>query len=289
MDFIKRLLAEREGRVHGGIYDITQKRFAYSSNKIEGSRLTEEQTSFIYETKTIANLDGKGIKIDDLVETSNHFRCFDFILDTVEDALTEDYIKHLHSLLKRGTSSEDNPLAPVGRYKVLDNEVGQIATASVEHTEEAMLALLIGYETRKNKDLAYLTRFHAQFEQIHPFADGNGRVGRLILYKECLKEGIIPFIVDDLNKATYYSALESYQMRDQAQPLLAYFRSEQKFYENYLRNKGFTGSINSSKAGDVIKKSDSFYEKLERAKQVTQKDPSEKTISQSKDSFEKHL
>ncbi|MEK4985415.1 Fic family protein [Streptococcus sp. FSL L8-0526] len=270
MDFITRLKAERNGKVHGGIYDITQKRFAYNSNKIEGSRLTEEQTSFIYETKTIANIGGTGIKIDDLVETTNHFKCFDYILDTVNEPLTEDYIKKLHSLLKSGTSSEHNPIAPVGRYKVLQNEVGQIATADVDRTEDEMLALIIGYGLKENKDLAYLTSFHAQFEQIHPFADGNGRVGRLILYKECLKEGITPFIVDDLNKASYYSALEAFQINDERQPLLDYFRSEQKFYANYLKNKGFEGKINEAKDGDVIKKPEGFSEKLERLKKETQ-------------------
>lgn len=270
MDFITRLKAERNGKVHGGIYDITQKRFAYNSNKIEGSRLTEEQTSFIYETKTIANIGGTGIKIDDLVETTNHFKCFDYILDTVNEPLTEDYIKKLHSLLKSGTSSEHNPIAPVGRYKVLQNEVGQIATADVDRTEDEMLALMIGYGLKENKDLACLTSFHAQFEQIHPFADGNGRVGRLILYKECLKEGITPFIVDDLNKASYYSALEALQINDEIQPLLDYFRSEQKFYANYLKNKGFEGKINEAKDGDVIKKPEGFSEKLERLKKETQ-------------------
>lgn len=267
MDLITRLIAERDGQVHGGVYDITQKRFAYNSNKIEGSRLTEEQTSFIYETKTIANIDGVGIKIDDLVETTNHFRCFDFILDTVNEPLTENYIQKLHGMLKSGTSSEHNPIAPVGRYKVLDNEVGQIATASVEHTEDEMFALMLGYGMKEHKDLAYLTNFHAQFERIHPFADGNGRIGRLLLYKECLKESITPFIVDDLNKATYYSALEAYQVYDEREPLLHYFRSEQKFYENYLKNKGFEGNINDSKAGDFIKKPEGFSEKLNRLKQ----------------------
>lgn len=266
MDLITRLLAERAGKVHGGIYDITQKRFAYNSNKIEGSRLTEEQTSFIYETKTIANLDETGIKIDDLIETSNHFRCFDYILDTVHEPLSEEYIKQLHSLLKRGTSSEHNPLAPVGRYKILQNEVGQIATTAVEYTEEAMSSLLLGYSLKEKKDLAYLATFHARFEQIHPFADGNGRVGRLILFKECLKEGLVPFIVDDLNKASYYKALESFQMYDQHQPLIYYFHSEQQFYKNYLKNKGFEGKINEDQDGETIKKSDGFYEKLERTK-----------------------
>lgn len=247
MDLISRLKAERDGKVHGGVYDITQKRFAYNSNKIEGSRLTEEQTSFIYETKTIANLDGRGVRIDDLIETMNHFRCFDFIINTVDEALSEEYIKHLHKLLKAGTGSEDNPIAPIGRYKVLDNEVGKIATTSVSHLAEEMESLMIGYDFKQNKDLAYLTYFHARFEQIHPFADGNGRVGRLLLFKECLKEGITPFVVDDLNKATYYSALENYQLRGEEKPLLDYFKQEQAFYKNYLNNKGFVGNINDNK------------------------------------------
>ena len=153
---------------------------------------------------------------------------------------------------------------------MLQNEVGQIATADVDRTEDEMLALMIGYGLKENKNLAYLTSFHAQFEQIHPFADGNGRVGRLILYKECLKEGITPFIVDDLNKASYYSALEAFQINDERQPLLDYFRSEQKFYANYLKNKGFEGKINEAKDGDVIKKPEGFSEKLERLKKETQ-------------------
>lgn len=270
MDLITRLLAERDGKVHGGIYDITQKRFAYNSNKIEGSRLTEEQTSFIYDTKTIANIGGSGVKIDDLVETTNHFKCFDFILDTVNEPLTEDYVKTLHGMLKSGTSSEHNPIAPVGKYKVLDNEVGQIATASVEHTEEEMLSLMIGYSLKENKDLAYLTGFHANFERIHPFADGNGRIGRLLLFKECLRAGISPFIVDDENKATYYDALEAYQLFDKKQPLLDYFQSEQKFYSNYLKNKGFEGYINNDKKRDLIKKVDHSKKSVKQPK--TKKD-----------------
>lgn len=254
MDLITRLKAERDGKVHGGIYDITQKRFAFNSNKIEGSRLTEEQTSFIYETKTIANIDGTGIKIDDIVETTNHFKCFDYILDTVDEQLTEDYVKKLHGILKSGTSSEYNPIAPVGRYKILQNEVGQIATAAVDQVEEEMYSLLLGYNFKKEKDLAYLASFHARFEQIHPFADGNGRVGRLLLYKECLKEGITPFIVDDTRKAIYYSALEQFQVYDNHQPLIDYFASEQNFYANYLKNKGFEGKINDEKDRDMIKK-----------------------------------
>lgn len=276
MDLITRLKAERDGQVHGGIYDITQKRFAYNSNKIEGSRLTEEQTSFIYETKTIANVGGVGIKIDDLVETTNHFKCFDYVLDSVDEPLTEEYILKLHRMLKSGTSSENNPIAPIGKYKVLENEVGQIATSSVEHTEDEMFSLLLAYGLKEVKDLSFLANFHAQFERIHPFADGNGRVGRLILYKECLKEGITPFIVDDLNKSSYYSALEEFQIYDNRQPLLEYFKAEQKFYTNYLKNKGFLGKINDRVNGDVIKKHDPFQEKLKKYQKQVRESISDK-------------
>lgn len=263
MDLIQRLKLERDGQLHGGIYDITQKRFAYNSNKIEGSRLTEEQTSQIWETKSIANIGNQGIKIDDLVESANHFKCFDYILDTVNAPVTEEYIKKLHSILKSGTSSETNPITPVGRYKVVDNEVGSIATVPVEYTEEAMIGLLMGYDMAKTKDLARIASFHANFERIHPFADGNGRVGRLIAFKECLNHGLIPFIVDDDNKLKYYKALAKSQESDDPSYLKDYFKTEQKFYENYLKNKGFVGKINETRNGAVIsKKSDAFYEKL---------------------------
>ncbi|MCA1357317.1 Fic family protein [Streptococcus iniae] len=268
MDLITRLKAERDGQVHGGIYDITQKRFAYNSNKIEGSRLTEEQTSFIYETKTIANIGGVGIKIDDLVETTNHFKCFDYVLDSVDEPLTEEYILKLHRMLKSGTSSENNPIAPV------------------EHTEDEMFSLLLAYGLKEAKDLSFLANFHAQFERIHPFADGNGRVGRLILYKECLKEGITPFIVDDLNKSSYYSALEEFQIYDNRQPLLEYFKAEQKFYTNYLKNKGFQGKINDRVNGDVIKKHDPFQEKLKKyQKQVSESISDKKRNSKENDLY----
>lgn len=254
MDLIQRLKLERDGQLHGGIYDITQKRFAYNSNKIEGSRLTEEQTSQIWETKSIANIGNQGIKIDDLVESANHFKCFDYILDTVNAPVTEEYIKKLHSILKSGTSSETNPITPVGRYKVVDNEVGSIATVPVEYTEEAMIGLLMGYDMAKTKDLARIASFHANFERIHPFADGNGRVGRLIAFKECLNHGLIPFIVDDDNKLKYYKALAKSQESDDPSYLKDYFKTEQKFYENYLKNKGFVGKINETRNGAVISK-----------------------------------
>lgn len=170
-----------------------------------------------------------------------------YILDTAKEPITEDYIKNLHRLLKSGISSEHSSIAPIGRYKVLQNEVGLIATVSVDRVEEEIQSLLIGYSLKKEKDLEYLTYFHGRFEQIHLFADGNGRVGRLLLYKECLKEGIITFIVDDSNKSHYYSALETLQLRDNKEPLLTYFQGEQKNYINDLKNKNFDGKINHAK------------------------------------------
>ncbi|GHU42253.1 hypothetical protein FACS1894193_07350 [Bacilli bacterium] len=247
MDLVTRLRLEREGKVHGGIYDITQKRFAYNSNRIEGSSLTEEQTNFIYDTKSIYTLGDQSVKLDDLLETSNHFRCFDYILDTHDTDLSESYIRALHGLLKRNTTSETNPLTPVGGYKVLDNEVGRISTSQVFQVEEDMLSLLIGYNFSKEKNLEQLTKFHIRFEQIHPFADGNGRIGRLLLFKECLKNNIMPFIVDDDHKRQYYVALEKAQVEDDSSLLVEYFESEQKFYKNYLYNKGFEGEIKTPK------------------------------------------
>lgn len=252
MDLIDRLRLERAGKLHGGIYDIIQKRFAYNSNKIEGSKLTQEQTNLIFETRSIANIDQQGINIDDIIESSNHFRCFDYILDTVEEELTQDYIKKLHALLKAGTISETNPLTPVGAYKILDNEVGQIATSSVEHTEEDMLSLLIGYSWAKQVSLERLARFHADFERIHPFADGNGRVGRLILFKECLKYGLVPFIVDDDNRLIYYDALVQAQTKEDDQALITYFKQEQAFLKNFFINKGFKGLVNKARPQEVI-------------------------------------
>lgn len=143
---------------------------------------------------------------------------------------------------------------------MFENEVGQIATAAVDQVEETMYSLLLGYNFKKEKDLAYLASFHACFEQIHPFADGNGRVGRLLLYKECLKEGITPFIVDDTRKVDYYNALEQFQVYDNYQLLIDYFVSEQKSYANYLKNKGFEGKINDSKDRDTIKKKSKIIE-----------------------------
>lgn len=264
MDLMTRLIAERQGKLHGGIYDITQKRFAYNSNKIEGSLLTEEQTSFIFETKTIANIGSDGIPLDDFIESANHFKCFDRILDTWEEPLSENYIKDLHRLLKGGTSSETNPLTPVGHYKVVDNEVGRIATIFVEHTEEAMMSLLIGYQMTKNITLGRLASFHANFELIHPFADGNGRIGRLLLFKECLKHGLTPLIIDDTRKYDYYKALETAQLTDDIALLTTFFQKEQTFYANYLRSKGFNGFINDRKPIDHIIKKNPLQEKLTR-------------------------
>lgn len=149
--------------------------------------------------------------------------------------------------MKSGTSLEYRPLASVGAYKLLPNIVGNMETTPVERVEEEMRTLLIGYNLNNAKELEYLITFHANFEKIHPFADGNGRVGRLLLYKECLKEGIIPFIVDDSNKSHYYSALEELQLRDNKEPLLTYFQGEQKNYINDLKNKNFDGKINHAK------------------------------------------
>lgn len=189
MDLITRLLAEREGKVHGGIYDITQKRFAYNSNRIEGSRLTEEQTSLIYETKTIANIDAKGIKIDDLVEMNNHFKCFDYILENV-NILDENLIKTLHKILKNNTSDSQKEWFKVGDYKLKANFIGNTKTTSPSNVSKEIKKLLNEYNSKIKITFDDIVNFHYKFEAIHPFQDGNGRVGRLIMFKECLRNDI---------------------------------------------------------------------------------------------------
>lgn len=203
----KILLEESRNRRKGGIYHKTQIDFAYNSNHIEGSTLTEDETRYIYETNT-AGVEG-AVRVDDVIETINHFRCFDYILQTVNKPLTERYIKELHRILKTATLSSERPEAVIGNYKRLPNYIGNIETTPPEEVSGSMHALL--EREKKATTLDDLLDFHAKFEQIHPFYDGNGRVGRLILFKQCLKLGIVPFVIHDTNKAYYYRGLKAWQ------------------------------------------------------------------------------
>lgn len=200
---------EKAARYSGGIYHKTQIEMTYNSNHIEGSRLTHDQTRYIFENNTIG-VTGEAVNVDDVIETANHFRCIDLIIDKAKAVLTEKFIKELHLILKNGTSDSRQEWFAVGAYKKMPNEVGGMATALPEDVAAEMQALLAAYSAKKVKTLNDILDFHVRFERIHPFQDGNGRIGRLIMFKECLKYGIVPFIIEDNLKMFYYRGLKEW-------------------------------------------------------------------------------
>lgn len=235
MPLLKILLEQKEMKLKGGIYHRTQIDLTYNSNHIEGSRLTHDQTRYIFETNTIG-FEGESVKVDDIVETTNHFRCIDMIIDKAEERLTEGFIKELHRILKSGTSDSLKSWFAVGDYKKIPNEVGGIETVSPENTKHEIVRLLKEYNAIKKKTFDDILDFHQRFELIHPFQDGNGRVGRLIMFKECLANGIVPFIITDELKMFYYRGLQQWShikeylrdtclaAQDEYKVLLDYFR-----------------------------------------------------------------
>lgn len=206
MPLLAVLREQKTMKMKGGIYHKTQIDLTYNSNHIEGSRLTHEQTRFIFETNTIV-LGESAVNVDDIVETMNHFRCIDFIIDKATEPLSESFIKKLHEMLKTGTSDARKDWFAIGEYKLLPNEVGGIDTCPPEEVHSRMKDLLAVYNAKKQKALEDILDFHVQFERIHPFQDGNGRVGRLIMFKECLAGGIVPFIITEKLKMFYYRGL----------------------------------------------------------------------------------
>lgn len=206
---LQRLREEKSSAIKGGVYHRTQIDLTYSSNHIEGSRLSHEQTRYIFETNTIGIAD-EMVRVDDIVETVNHFRCIDMVIDEANEKLTERFIKKLHKTLKTGTSDSAKAWFNVGEYKKLPNEVGGNQTCLPEDVHRQMSVLLEEYNSKKNKNLDDILDFHKRFETIHPFQDGNGRVGRLIMFKECLSNGIVPFIITDDLKMFYYRGLENW-------------------------------------------------------------------------------
>lgn len=204
------LQREKQSRLPGGIYHRVQIDLTYNSNHIEGSRLSREQTRFIFETNTIG-IEKQAVNVDDVVETANHFRCIDMVIDDANRALSQAMIKRLHEILKSGTSDSRQDWFAVGEYKKLPNEVGGQETVAPEDVENLMRALLNAYNAKTRKTLRDLLDFHVQFESIHPFQDGNGRVGRLILFKECLKNDIVPFIITDDLKMFYYRGIREWK------------------------------------------------------------------------------
>lgn len=204
------LREEKSSNVHGGIYHKTQIELTYNSNRIEGSKLSQDQTRLIFETNTIG-LENKGVNVDDIVETANHFRCIDLIIEQANYAVSETMIKRLHQTLKNGTSDSRKSWFAVGEYKKLPNEVGGMETVLPEEVSSKMKELLSTYNNNKQKSFDELLDFHYRFERIHPFQDGNGRIGRLILFKECLRQAIVPFIIDDDHKLFYYRGLSEWE------------------------------------------------------------------------------
>ena len=203
------LQEEKTSKYSGGIYHKTQIDLTYNSNHIEGSRLTHEQTRFIFETNTIG-VENEVLNVDDVIETVNHFRCIDMIIENAKANLTEKFVKELHLVLKTGTSDARKDWFAVGDYKKLPNEVGGEETTLPEEVAVRMKELLAKYNAKENKTLEDILAFHVAFEKIHPFQDGNGRVGRLIMFKECLKYNIVPFIIDDNLKLFYYRGLKEW-------------------------------------------------------------------------------
>lgn len=229
------LREQKDSRLKGGIYHRTQIDLTYNSNHMEGSRLTHDQTRYIFETNTIGITDSV-VNVDDIVETLNHFRCIDYIIDHAEEPVTESLVKQLHLLLKTGTSDSRKDWYAVGEYKRLANEVGGQETCPPKEVPQRMKALLGCYNHNKRKTLEDIIDFHVSFEQIHPFQDGNGRVGRLLMFKECLANGIVPFIISDDLKLFYYRGLKEWghvngfltdtclTAQDQYKALLDYFK-----------------------------------------------------------------
>ena len=203
------LQEEKAKKYSGGIYHKTQIELTYNSNHMEGSKLTHDQTRYIFETNTIG-MENEVFNVDDIIETANHFRCIDLIIDNAKVTLTEKFIKNIHLILKNGTSDSRKDWFAVGNYKRVPNEVGGMATASPEEVPAKMKVLLDEYGCKNQITFEDILDFHVKFERIHPFQDGNGRVGRLLMFKECLKHNIVPFIIEDDLKMFYYRGLKEW-------------------------------------------------------------------------------
>ncbi len=211
INILEVLREQKNMKLKGNLYHNTQVTFAYNTNHIEGSKLTEDQTRYIYETNTLIAEKDSITDIDDVLETANHFKLVDYMLDIADKKLTEDMIKEFHKLLKEGTSDSRKEWFNVGKYKKLPNEAGNMKTTEPKNVERDMSKLMEWYNSLEKVTIKEIIEFHSKFEKIHPFQDGNGRVGRIIMFKECLKNDIIPFIILDKDKLFYYRGLNQYQ------------------------------------------------------------------------------
>lgn len=239
---LDKLLEEKNMKLKGGLYHLTQIKLAYNSNRIEGSCLSEDQTRYIYETNTINTDNEETVNVDDIIETVNHFSCFDYMIDNADKDLSQDMIKEFHQLLKRNTSDERIKWFRVGDYKTRSNMVGDMETTAPEKVENEINKLLLSYLCIDDISIHDIIDFHHRFESIHPFQDGNGRVGRIIMFKECLKNNIMPFIIDNEHKLFYYRGLKEYtrekgyltdtclSSQDRYETLVSYF------YPNMAKN-----------------------------------------------------
>lgn len=228
-------LEEKEMKLKGGLYHQTQIKLTYNSNRIEGSRLSEDQTRYIYETNTVNMEQDEAANVDDIIETVNHFSCFDYMITHADEELTEEMIKKFHWLLTRNTSDERKEWFRVGDYKARPNVVGNMKTTAPAKVGDEIQKLLTDYHQKKDIIVEDIVDFHYRFESIHPFQDGNGRVGRIIMFKECLKNDILPFIIDHKHKLFYYHGLKEYKTgkgylmdtclsaQDQYEAMLSYF------------------------------------------------------------------
>ena len=212
MDLLRQLQEEMRMKLKGGLYHQTQVKLAYNSNRIEGSRLSEDQTRCIFETNTLDVPPEATADVDDIVETMNHFACFDFMLEHAAEPLTEDLVKELHRILKSSTSDARKDWFRVGEYKSRPNVVGDAPTTAPAKVAAAMRSLLSEYAGKQLVSLSDILEFHVRFERIHPFQDGNGRVGRLLLFKECLRWNVMPFIIGHEHKLFYYRGLKEYDV-----------------------------------------------------------------------------
>ena len=226
------LIKQKISKFKGNIYHYSQVNFAYNSNKIEGSRLTSEQTEAIFSTSSFISKNDELIKIDDLTESKNHFKLFDYMIDNVDKLLTKEMIIEMNKILKRNTSDEDDPRYNVGGFKIVPNTIGvinEIKTTEPKNVEKEIDKLLNSYNLKKQVSIEDIIDFHFNFERIHPFGDGNGRVGRMIMFKECLRNNIIPFIVLDDDRSYYLRGLKEYE--NDKMYLIDTIKHEQDIYE----------------------------------------------------------
>lgn len=227
------LISQKQSKFKGNIYHYSQVNFSYNSNKIEGSRLTSDQTEAIFDTSSFIPKSDDLIKLDDLIESKNHFKLFDYILDNVDNKLSKEMLIEMNRILKQNTSDEENPRYNVGGFKIVPNMIGLvnvIKTTSPENVEMEIDKLLAEYYLKDNITLEDIIDFHYSFEKIHPFGDGNGRVGRIIMFKECLRNNIMPFIVLDEDKPYYMRGLKEYE--NDKQFLIDTIKHEQDLYES---------------------------------------------------------